>query len=149
MSRWTIHRTAAVAATTLLVTALGAGTAWAADEPAGTSSPTVTTSVDGDEVTITTDLATAQAACAKVDAATQRLATLMARIQGDADTAGSAAALQARAQRAADQGHDDLANSLNARAARRGGWVDELQRAIDRLEQADAAVCDALPGAGQ
>jgi phage shock protein A len=149
MSRWTTHRTATVVATTLLVTALGAGTAWAADEPTPTPSPKVTTTVDGDEVTISTDLATAQAACAKVDDATERLATLVARIRGDADTAGSVAHLQARAQHAADAGRDDLANALNARATRRDGWVDDLQRAIDRLEQADATVCDALPEAGQ
>lgn len=145
MSRWTMRRTAAVTATTLLVTALGAGAAWAADDP----TPKVSTSVDGDQVTVTTDLATAQAACAKVDAAESRLTALVARIQGDASTTGSVAYLQARAQRAAGEGHDDLSKTLNARATRRAGWVDDLQRAIDRLAKADAAVCDALPKAGQ
>ena len=145
MSRWTKRRTAAVAATTLLVTALGAGAAWASDDP----TPKVSTSVDGDQVTITTDLATARAACAKVDAAEDRLTKLAARIQGDASTAGSVAYLQARARHAADEGHDDLANTLNARATRRGGYVDDLQRAVDRLAKADTAVCDALPEADQ
>lgn len=143
------RRTTAIAATTLLVTALGAGAAWAADDPTPSPSPKVSTSVDGNQVTITTDLATAQAACAKVDAAEQRLTQLIARIHGDANTPGSVASLQARAQHAAGEGHDDLANTLNARATRRDGWVDDLQRAVDRLQQADTAVCAALPGAGQ
>ena len=147
------RRTTAIAAATLLAGGLVAGTgaaaAWAADDPTPSSSPKVSTTVDGDQVTITTDLATAQAACAKVDGAEDRLAKLVARIQGDADTAGSVASLRARAQHAADEGHDDLANTLDARATRRDGWVDDLQRAIDRLEKADTAVCDALPEAGQ
>ncbi len=145
MSRWTMRRAAAVTATTLLVTALGAGATWASDDP----TPKVSTSVNGDQVTITTDLATAQAACAKVGTAEARLTALVARIQGDAGTTGSVAYLQARAQRAADDGHADLANTLKARATRRGGWVDDLQRAIDRLNRADQAVCAALPAAGQ
>ena len=146
------RRTTAIAATTLLAGGLVAGVgaaAWAADDPTAGSSPKVSTSVDGDQVTITTDLATAQAACAKVDAAEDRLTKLVARIQGDADTAGSVAYLQARARHAADEGHDDLADTLNARATRRGGYVDDLQRAIDRLTKADTTVCDALPEAGQ
>ena len=149
MFRWTKGRVAAVTATTLFVTAVGAGAAWAADDSTATPSPKVNTSVDGDQVTITTDLATAQAACAKVDAAESRLTDLIARIQGDAKTPGSVAYLQARAQNARSQRHDDLANTLDARAVRRGGWVDDLQNTIARLQKADAAVCDALPAAGQ
>ena len=149
MSRWTKGRVAAVAATTLLVTAVGAGTAWAADGSTATPSPKVNTSVDGDQVTITTDLATAQAACAKVDAAESRLTDLVARIQGDVKTPGSVAYLQARAQNARSQGHDDLANTLDARVVRRGGWVDDLQNTITRMQRADTAVCDALPAVGR
>jgi hypothetical protein len=145
MSRWTTRRITAVTATTLLVTALGAGAAWASDEP----TPKVSTSVNGDQVTITTDLATARAACTRVDAAEARLTALVARIQGDAGTRGSVAFLQARARRAADNGHADLAATLTARATRRGDRVADLQRAIARLHRADLAVCDALPAAGR
>ena len=148
-----LRRTAAIAATALLAAGLiagpGAAAVWAADDPTPSPSPKVSTSVEGNQVTITTDLATAQAACARVATAEQRLTQLVARIQGDANTPGSVAYLQARAQHAAGAGHDDLANTLNARATRRAGWVDDLQRAIDRLKQADTSVCAALPAAGQ
>lgn len=149
MFRWTARHVATVGATALLVTALGTGAASAAETPAPSPSPTITTSVNGDQVTITTDLATARALCVRVGAAEHRLEALVTRIQADASTPGSAAYLRARAQRAASAGHDDLANVLNARATRRADRVDGLQRAVARLKTVDASVCDALPASGQ
>lgn len=145
MNRLPLRRTAAIAATTLLLTT-GATAAWA-DEPTPPVGPTV--SVDGDQVTITTDLATAQALCARVDTARDRLTRLLERIQGDADTAGSVAWLRARAQHASDEGRGDQSGLLTQRADRRSSWVDEIDAGIDRLDRADANVCAALPGADE
>ena len=149
MVRWTTRRTTAVVTTALLATGLGTGTAWAADTPTPTPSPKVTTSVNGDQVTITTDLATARALCARVGTTEHRLEALITLIQGDAATPGSAAYLRARAQHAASAGHDDTANVLNARATRRADRVTALQHSLDRLKTIDSEVCAALPAAGQ
>ena len=119
------------------------------DDPTPTPSPKVTTSVNGDQVTITTDLATARALCARVGTTEHRLEALITLIQGDAATPGSAAYLRARAQHAASAGHDDTANVLNARATRRADRVTALQHSLDRLKTVDADVCAALPAAGQ
>ena len=149
MSRRITPRVAAVAATTLLVTALGTGAAWAADTPAPSPSPTITTSVNGNQVTITTDLATVRAECARVTTTEKRLNALITRIQAGADTPGSAASLRARAQRATAAGHTDRANVLTARATLRADRVPALQRALARLTTVDTDVCAVLPAAGQ
>jgi hypothetical protein len=147
MVRWTTRRTAAVVATALLATALGTGTAWAAETPA--PSPTFTTSVNGNQVSITTDLATVRAGCARVAGTQKRLTALIARIQAGADTPGSAASLRARAQQATAAGHTDRANVLTARATLRADRVPALQQALARLTTVDTEVCAALPAAGQ
>ena len=149
MSRWITPRVAAVAATTLLVTALGTGTAFAADTPAPSPSPSITTSVNGNQVTITTDLATVRAECARVTGTQKRLNTLITRIQAGADTPGSVAYLRARAQRATAAGHTDRANVLTARATLRADRVPALQKALARLNTVDTEICAVLPAAGQ
>lgn len=149
MFRWSSRRAAAVGATALLVTALGTGTAWAADTPAPSPSPTFSTSVNGNQVTISTDLATVRAECARVTGTQKRLNTLIARIQAGADTPGSAAYLRARAQQATAAGHTDRANVLTARATLRADRVPALQKALARLNTVDTEICAVLPAAGQ
>lgn len=147
MSATTLFRGMTATGAALLLAVAGATTASAAAEP----TPRVSTGVDGDQVTVTvtTDLAAAKAACARLDTTREHLRQLVGRIDGDAGTAGSAAWLRERAQRAEQAGHDDQASRLTDRADRRAGWLDDLQSAIDRLDRADASVCAALPEAGE
>ena len=142
-SRPTLRRATAVAAAALLLSAMAVPAM--ADAPTADPTPRVTVAVSGDQVTLTTDLASAQAACAKVDTVRTRLTGLIARIEGDAGTTGSVEWLRARSNRAADQGHDDQARRLTDRADRRASRLDELQAALNRLDAADANVCAALP----
>lgn len=123
---------AALALTLVAAPALAAGPA-AAD---ATSDPT------GGTVTITVDAAALAKVCDdRVPQVTKRATALLARIQGDASTEGSAAWLRARADRAAAQGHDDLARRLQFRAEQRLGHVDEITALLGELATFDANVC--------
>ncbi len=141
-----LRRTVTVAVTALVLGTF-ATTAAQADEPSPT--PKASVAVDGDQVTLTTDLATAQALCARVDTARDRLTGLRDRISAAADTTGSSAWLLERAQRATDAGHDDQARRLEDRADRRADRLDEIGAALSRLDLAVANVCAALPGSGE
>jgi len=149
-SRPARRRATAVAAAVLLLSAMAVpalAVPAMADAPTADPTPRVTVAVSGDQVTLTTDLASAQAACARVDTVRTRLTGLIARIEGDAGTTGSVEWLRARSNRAADQGHDDQARRLTDRADRRAAHLDELEAALNRLDAADANVCAALPAA--
>jgi len=142
-SRPTLRRATAVAAAALLLSAMAIPAM--ADAPTPDPTPRVSVAVTGDQVTLTTDLATARATCARVDTVRTRLTRLITRIQGDADTQGSIQWLRARSSRAADQGHHDQATRLAERADRRAVQLDKLQARLHRLDSADANVCAALP----
>jgi fermentation-respiration switch protein FrsA (DUF1100 family) len=58
----------------------------------------------------------------------KRTSRLVDRIQGDADTRGSAAWLRARADRERDAGRETTAQLLEERADRREGHVDQLNK---------------------
>ena len=134
----TSARLAATSAVGALALALIATPALAAGPAAtdATSDPT------GGTVTITVDAAALARLCDdRVPRVTERATALLTRIQGDASTEGSAAWLRARADRAAAQGHDDLARRLQFRAEQRLGHVDEITTLLDQLATFDANVC--------
>lgn len=129
----------AIPAAAVPLTASGSATVTTA-----TTATTDTTDTDGteDTVTITVDAdAIAQLCDERLPELLTRAASLIARIEGDASTRGSAAWVQARADEAAADGRDDLARRLEFRADQRLGHVDELEAAIARLEEVDRDVC--------
>lgn len=132
------------------VPALADGTSTPAATPTASSSPSPSThvTVDGNTVTITTDLATVQAWCTRDQKAQARLTALQQRIQAGADTKGSVAWLRAKAAAAATAGHPEQAKRLNERADRRQDRLPQIANALTRLKNADTTVCSALPGAG-
>lgn len=58
----------------------------------------------------------------------KRIPKLIDRINADANTKGSVAWLRAKAKAESDAGHADAAQKLNARADKRAGRVDELNK---------------------
>ncbi len=69
---------------------------------------------------------------------------LTERIQGDAETLGSVAWLQARAQQAAADGRTARAELLSERAERRAGRVDELADLTRRVHVFEDEHCGYL-----
>ncbi|MCV2393501.1 hypothetical protein OEB99_04200 [Actinotalea sp. M2MS4P-6] len=134
------------ATATLLAVALGSApttlTTLATDgsDPSGSGT-------DSGTVTIEVDAARVQHLCDEtLPHVLQRAQATLDRIQGDADTVGSAAWVRDRAAQAADEGHDDLARRLEFRADQRLGHVDEIEALIDRLEGFDATICSQVEG---
>jgi hypothetical protein len=131
-----------------LVLALTAAPALATG-PSATTGSTATVPSDaasddpsGGTVTVTVDAAALARLCDdRVPQVTRRARAVLDRIQGDAGTAGSAAWLGARADRAASEGHDDLARRLTFRSEQRLGHVDEIAGLLDRLAAFEANVC--------
>lgn len=143
---------ARIVGTALLTGALALGAAVpaladATPTPGSTGTSGTRTTVDGSTVTITTDLATVQAWCARDHKAQDRLTALQQRIQAGADTKGSVAWLHAKAGAATTAGHPDQARRLTDRADRRDARLPQIAASLTRLKNADATVCSALPGA--
>lgn len=131
--------TAALAGGTLVL-GLTAAPALAA-APTAMAAADATSDPTGGTVTITVDAAALATVCDRIPQVTERATALIARIQGDAGTAGSAAALSARADQATAEGYDDLARRLRFRAEQRLGHVDEITTLLDKLHTFDANVC--------
>lgn len=81
-------------------------------------------------------------ACARVPNLTARVGSVLARIQGDADTVGSIAWLESRAAEARANGRDGLAELIENRIAVRTERIDVLVIRLDNLAEA-AAACEA------
>ena len=81
-------------------------------------------------------------ACARVPDLTARVESVVARIQGDADTVGSIAWLENKADEARANGRDGLAELIENRIAVRTERIDVLVVRLDNLAEA-AAACDA------
>ncbi|HUP17163.1 MAG TPA: hypothetical protein VM848_14075 [Acidimicrobiia bacterium] len=81
-------------------------------------------------------------ACARVPNLTARVESVLVRIQGDADTVGSIAWLENRADEARANGRDGLAELIENRIAFRTERIDVLVVRLDNLAEA-AAACDA------
>ena len=81
-------------------------------------------------------------ACARVPNLTARVESVLARIRGDADTVGSIAWLENRAEEARASGRDGLAELIENRIAVRTERIDVLVIRLDNLAEA-AAACDA------
>lgn len=81
-------------------------------------------------------------ACARVPDLTARVESVLARIQGDADTVGSLAWLENKADEARANGRDGLAELIENRIAVRTERIDVLVVRLDNLAEA-AAACDA------
>ena len=85
--------------------------------------------------------------CDRVPRLQHRVDRVLDRIQGDADRRGSIAWLEERAQRAAGEGHDDLATFLEHRATIRTARIDVLEARLDALVAA-ASWCGERDGSG-
>lgn len=106
----------------------------AADTPAPSPEP--------DPITITLTPEQSARVCAeRIPRLLQHLDDLTARITGDADTVGSVANLQRRADEARGAGRDALATQLDERADRRELRVEQLATLTDRVEAFDAEHC--------
>jgi hypothetical protein len=71
-----------------------------------------------------------------------RVGSLQARIDGDADTQGSVSNLEQRSDEAGTEGDTALADQLDARADRRAGLrTDQLTSAQERLDQVESNQC--------
>jgi hypothetical protein len=81
-------------------------------------------------------------ACARVPNLTARVESILARIQGDADTVGSIAWLENRAAEARANGRDGLAELIENRIAVKTERIDVLVIRLDNLAEA-AAACEA------
>jgi hypothetical protein len=133
-----IRRTPAVIVSTLLAVGLTAGPA-SADSTSPT--PATTVSVDGDRVTITTDLATVQSLCTRADHAMKRLDTATTRLAGDADVPGSIAWARTMRNEAEAAGRQVQADRWQLVIDRRERRLPEMRRANDTLHGSFAAVC--------
>lgn len=71
-----------------------------------------------------------------------RVENVLARINGDADTVGSIAWLETKADAAREHGRDDLAEFIENRIAVRTARIDVLEIRLDNLAEA-AAACEA------
>ena len=78
-------------------------------------------------------------ACARVPNLTARVESVLARIQGDADTVGSIAWLESRAAEARENGREQLAGLIENRIAVRTEQIDVLEVRLDNLAEAAAA----------
>ena len=78
-------------------------------------------------------------ACARVPDLTARVESVLARIQGDADTVGSIAWLESRAAEARENGREQLAGLIENRIAVRTEQIDVLEVRLDNLAEAAAA----------
>jgi hypothetical protein len=81
-------------------------------------------------------------ACARVPNLTNRVEHMLARIKGDADTIGSIAWLETKADAAREHGREELAESIENRIAVRTERIDVLEIRLDNLADA-AAACEA------
>ena len=81
-------------------------------------------------------------ACARVPNLTTRVEKVLARINGDAETRGSIAWLETKADQARDNGREQLAELIENRIAVRTERIDVLEIRLDNLAEA-AAACEA------
>jgi hypothetical protein len=81
-------------------------------------------------------------ACGRVPNLTTRVESVLARIQGGADTVGSIARLEVRATEARANGREGLAELIENRIAVRTERIDVLVIRLDNLAEA-AAACQA------
>lgn len=81
-------------------------------------------------------------ACARVPNLTARVERVLARIQAGADSPGSIAWLQVKADEAREAGRDQLAELLVNRIAVRIERIDVLEIRLDNLAEAAAACAD-------
>lgn len=81
-------------------------------------------------------------ACARVPNLTTRVENVLARINDDADTVGSIAWLETKADAAREHGRDELAEFIENRIAVRTARIDVLEIRLDNLAEA-AAACEA------
>jgi hypothetical protein len=81
-------------------------------------------------------------ACARVPNLTARVESVLARIRGDADTVGSIAWLEAKAEESRRNGREPLAGLIENRIAVRTARIDVLEIRLDNLAEA-AAACEA------
>jgi hypothetical protein len=140
MDTTTSRRTTRVAVASV-ATALVLGLAAAPALAAGDASPSPTGSTGG-TVTITVDAQKLARLCdTRIPTVLNRAQSTLDRIQGSADTHGSAAWLQARAAAETAKGHDDRANRLTFRAQRRLGHVDEITSLMTRLRSFESSIC--------
>ena len=93
-------------------------------------------------MTITVDAQKLANLCdTRIPAMLHRAQSALDRIQGSADTQGSAAWLQARAAAETAKGHDDRANRLTFRAQQRLGHLDEITSLMTRLQSFESTIC--------
>lgn len=79
------------------------------------------------------------ALCARIPRVEDRLTRHREHILAGADTAGSVAWLEARADRAEAEGHPRVAEQLRTRAERRAERVELIDKRLARLEKASEA----------
>ena len=133
--------------TTLAVTTALAGALLAGPSSAASASASPSPTPSG-TTTITVDTAALNRLCDdRLPQLLGRAQDRLARIQGDSSTTGSAAWIEAQADRAAAAGQDDRAERLRDRADRRRGHVDELTAAISRIAQVQDTICSQRVGA--
>lgn len=83
-----------------------------------------------------------EVACARVPNLTTRVENVLARISGDAETRGSIAWLETKADQARDNGREELVEFIENRIAVRTERIDVLEIRLDNLGEA-AAFCEA------
>lgn len=84
-----------------------------------------------------------EALCRRIPVVQGRLDDHLARITGDADTAGSVLWLEARADQADGAGRTRLATQLRERADRRAARVEVIQVRLEELDEAAARCAEA------
>jgi hypothetical protein len=140
------RRTLTVTASALLAVGLSAAPAMAdSAEP----NPATTVTVDGNQVTITTDLATVQNLCDRADRAMTRLDLATTRLTADATTQGSLAWVRVQRDQARAAGRPAAADRWQLALDRRERRLPRLQEAAENLGTAYESVCTALPTPGQ
>ncbi|HLF59929.1 MAG TPA: hypothetical protein VI980_01960 [Acidimicrobiia bacterium] len=75
-------------------------------------------------------------ACARVPNLTTRVENVLARINGDAETRGSIAWLETKAEQARENGREQLAEFIENRIAVRTERIDVLEIRLDNLAEA-------------
>ncbi len=134
--------------TTLTVTAALTAALLTGSAGGAVAAPTTSPDPTGPTTTITVSTAALDQLCdVRLPAMLTRAQDRLARIQGDASTPGSVSWVRARADKAAAEGHADLAARLRLRADQREGRVGDVTSAITRIGQVETQICTQRTGA--